>query len=89
MNRLVKLVVSRQSPAVFVETSVSDRNLLALQEGAAARGQQVRLGGRLYSDALGAPGSDGDTLERALLANVTTIVSALADPEMSAEVADE
>ena len=89
MNRLVELVVSRQIPAVFVETSVSDRNLLALQEGAAARGQQVRLGGRLYSDALGAPGSDGDTLERALLANVATIVRALADPEMSAEVSDE
>lgn len=77
MNRLVELVVSRGIPAVFVETSVADRNVTALREGAAARGQQLRLGGRLYSDALGPAGSDGDTLERALLANVETIVAAL------------
>ncbi len=77
MNRLVELVVGRGIPAVFVETSVSDRNVTALREGAAARGQTVSLGGRLYSDALGPAGSDGDTLERALLANVETIVTAL------------
>jgi len=79
MNRLVNLVVSRKIPAVFVETSVSDRNVTALQEGAAARGQPIRLGGRLYSDALGPPGSDGETLEQALLANVKTLVEALVE----------
>ena len=77
MNRLVELVVSRGIPAVFVETSVADRNVTALREGAAARGQQLTLGGRLYSDSLGPAGSGGDTLERALLANVETIVAAL------------
>ena len=77
MNLLVELVVQRHIPAVFVETSVSDRNVTALIEGAAARGHVVRLGGRLYSDALGPAGGGGDTLERALLSNVDTIIGAL------------
>ena len=77
MNQLVELVVQRTIPAVFVETSVSDRNVTALIEGAAARGHSVRLGGRLYSDALGPAGGGGDTLERALLSNVDTIIEAL------------
>ena len=46
INRLVELVVSRRIPAVFVETSVSDRNLMALREGAMAHSQKVKLGGR-------------------------------------------
>ena len=77
MNQLVDLVVRRRIPAVFVETSVSDRNVTALIEGASARGHIVHLGGRLYSDALGPAGGGGDTLERALLSNVDTIFGAL------------
>lgn len=78
VNRLVELVVSRTIPAVFVETSVADRNVTALIEGAAARGHRLALGGRLYSDSLGEPGGDGDTLEAALQANVARIVAGLA-----------
>jgi manganese/zinc/iron transport system substrate-binding protein len=78
INRLVDLIVARKLPAVFVETSVSDRNVQALQEGARARGQPVSLGGRLYSDSLGGPGSDAETLEAVLQANVETIVTGLA-----------
>jgi len=77
VNRLVDLIVARQLPAVFVETSVSDRNVQAIQEGARARGQPVALGGRLYSDSLGGPGSGAETLEAALEANVDTIVTGL------------
>ncbi len=77
INRLVELIVSRKLPAVFVETSVSDRNVEALQEGARSRGQPVTLGGRLYSDSLGGPGSGGETLEAVLRANVETIVAGL------------
>ena len=77
INRLVDLLVERKIPAVFVETSVSDRNVAALVEGAAARGHAVALGGRLYSDSLGEPGSGADTLAGALRANVETIVAGL------------
>lgn len=77
INRLVDLVVTRRIPAVFVETSVADRNMTALREGARARGHDVRLGGRLYSDALGAAGSGAETLEEALRANVDVLVAGL------------
>lgn len=79
VNRLVDLLVSRGIPAVFVETSVADRNVAALIEGARSRGQAVAIGGRLYSDSLGEPGSGADTLAAALTANVETIVAALRD----------
>lgn len=78
INRLVALVVSRGVPAVFVETSVADRNVQAVVEGAAAQGHKLALGGRLYSDSLGDAASGADTLEKALSANVETIVAALA-----------
>lgn len=85
INRLVDLVVSRKIPAVFVETSVADRNVQALIEGAAARGHRLGLGGRLYSDSLGEPGSAGDSLAGALETNVAGIVAALGpEPEAAA-----
>jgi manganese/zinc/iron transport system substrate-binding protein len=78
INRLVGMIVSRGIPAVFVETSVSDRNVTALREGAKARGRDVAIGGSLYSDSLGGAGSGAETLEAALTANVETIVAGLA-----------
>jgi manganese/zinc/iron transport system substrate-binding protein len=77
INRLVETIVKRRIPAVFVETSVSDRNVTALREGARSRGHAVALGGQLYSDALGGPGSGAETLEAMLLANVETIHAGL------------
>jgi manganese/zinc/iron transport system substrate-binding protein len=64
-------------PAVFVETSVPDRSVRAICEGAAAKGHRVTTGGRLYSDALGEPGSGAETLAGALTANVNVICEAL------------
>ena len=78
INRLVELIVSRRIPAVFVETSVSDRNVKALREGAQARGHAVALGGSLYSDSLGGPASHAETLEEMLRENVETIHAGLA-----------
>jgi manganese/zinc/iron transport system substrate-binding protein len=79
INRLVDLLVDRRIPAVFIETSVSDRSVAALREGAAARGHDVRLGGTLLSDSLGGPGSGAETLEAALEANAKTIAAALGE----------
>jgi manganese/zinc/iron transport system substrate-binding protein len=64
---------------VFIETSVSDRSVAALREGATARGHDVGVGGTLYSDSLGGPASGAETLEAALEANTAAIVEALAD----------
>jgi manganese/zinc/iron transport system substrate-binding protein len=44
IGELVDLLVDREVGAVFVESSVSDRNIRALIEGAAARGHEVASG---------------------------------------------
>mgnify|MGYP001474536962 CR=1 FL=1 len=75
---LVDLLLERQVRAVFVETSVSGRGIQAVIEGAAARGHQVALGGELYSDALGAEGTEAGTYVGMVRHNVETMVAALA-----------
>jgi manganese/zinc/iron transport system substrate-binding protein len=77
VERLVDLLVSRKVPAVFVETTVSDRNINALISGARARGHTVRIGGSLYSDAMGAPGTYEGSYIGMIDHNVTTIARAL------------
>lgn len=77
IQELVGVLVERRIPAVFVETSVSDRNVLALVEGAAARGHRVAIGGALFSDAMGEPGSYEGTYVGMIDHNVTTITRAL------------
>ena len=74
---LVNVIVDRDIQAVFVESSVSDRNMRALIEGAAARGHQVRIGGELFSDAMGEPGSYEGTYIGMIDHNVTTITHSL------------
>lgn len=74
---LVDTLVDRKIGAVFVETSVSDRNMQALIEGAAARGHKVEIGGELFSDAMGEPGTYEGTYPGMIDHNVTTIARAL------------
>lgn len=77
VSELVDLLVERDIGAVFVETSVSDRSIRALIEGAAARGHEVEIGGELYSDAMGEPGTYEGTYVGMIDQNVTTIARAL------------
>ena len=77
INRLVDLIVDRNIAAVFVESSVSDKNVRALIEGAHARGKKVAIGGLLFSDAMGAPGTYEGTYIGMIDHNVTTITIAL------------
>ena len=74
---LVDLLVARGVGAVFVESSVSDRNIRALIEGAAARGHAVEIGGELYSDAMGPAGTYEGTYVGMIDHNVTVIARAL------------
>ena len=77
INRLVRLLVDRDIGAVFVESSVSDKNVRALVEGAAAKGHDVVIGGTLFSDAMGAPGTYEGTYIGMIDHNVTTVTRAL------------
>lgn len=77
IESLVDLLVERQISAIFVESSVSDRNVRALIEGAAARGHEVRIGGELYSDAMGPAGRYEGTWLGMIDHNVSVIARAL------------
>jgi manganese/zinc/iron transport system substrate-binding protein len=77
VNELVDLIVANDISAVFVETSVADKNVKALIEGAGSRGKTVRIGGSLFSDAMGQPGTYEGTYIGMIDHNVTTITRAL------------
>lgn len=74
---LADLIVEKKIPAVFTETSVSDRSVRALQEAVESRSFQVIKGGTLYSDALGLPGSSGGSYIEMYKTNIITIREAL------------
>ena len=77
IEALVTTLVERKVKAVFVESSVADRNVKALIEGAAARGWTVEIGGELYSDAMGESGTYEGTYIGMIDHNVSTIARAL------------
>jgi len=77
INALVDLLVKRQIRAVFVESSVSEKNVTALVEGAASRKHVLNIGGTLFSDAMGSPGTYEGTYIGMIDHNVTTIARAL------------
>lgn len=71
IESLVSLVVENKIPAVFFESTVSERTVKAVIEGAKARGHNVSLGGELFSDAIQGSYIDAvkqnvDTIKRAM-----------------------
>lgn len=77
IEALVDLLVERNIGAVFVESTVSQRNIRALIAGAKARGHSVVVGGELFSDAMGEEGTYEGTYIGMIDHNVTTIARAL------------
>jgi manganese/zinc/iron transport system substrate-binding protein len=78
INELVEMLVERKIPAVFIETTVSDRNVKSLIEGAAAKGQTVKMGGTLFSDSLGNAGTPESSYIGMMRSNLNIMVTALA-----------
>jgi manganese/zinc/iron transport system substrate-binding protein len=78
VQRLAEMVVRERIPAIFVESSVSPRGIEAVQAAARARGHEVRIGGTLFGDALGDPGTPEGTYVGMVRRNIETIVTALA-----------
>lgn len=77
IGELVDMLVERKVSAIFVESSVSDRNIRALIEGAAARGHDIKIGGELFSDAMGVDGTYEGTYVGMIDHNITVIADAL------------
>ena len=74
---LAAFVAERRIPALFVESSVSQRSINAVLQAVQARGATVRIGGSLFSDALGDAGTPEGTYEGMIRHNVSTIVEGL------------
>ncbi len=74
---LVTLLVDKKVPAAFVESSVPEKSVRSIIEGAEKQGVKVSIGGELYSDAMGPTGSGADTYEGMMKHNFKTITKAL------------
>jgi manganese/zinc/iron transport system substrate-binding protein len=77
IQALTRVIIENNVPAIFVETTISPRTIEAVQAAVQAQGKTVELGGQLYSDAMGEPGSDADTYIKMMRHNIDTIVKAL------------
>ena len=77
VQRLASFIEEKNVNAIFVESSVPKRTVEALQEAVRAKGQEVLIGGTLYSDALGSAGTAEATYVGMYKHNVHIIVSSL------------
>jgi manganese/zinc/iron transport system substrate-binding protein len=77
VQSLVDTLVDRNIKAVFVESSISEKSIKAVIEGAKDKNHQVEIGGELYSDAMGEEGTEEGTYIGMYKHNVDTIVEAL------------
>lgn len=77
IRRTIDIVVERNIPAIFVETSVPPDVVEAIVEGVKARGHEIRIGGELFSDAMGQDGTPEGTYIGMIRHNVQTVTSAL------------
>lgn len=74
---LADFVASRRVPALFMESSVSPRGIEAVRAAVRSRGFDVQIGGTLFGDALGAPGTAAGSYAGMVRSNIDTIVAGL------------
>lgn len=77
INSLVDFIVKNEVRAVFVESSVSPKNIQALVGGVKSRGKDLKIGGELFSDAMGAAGTYEGTYLGMIDHNITLVARAL------------
>lgn len=77
VERVAALIAERGVPAVFVESSVPRQTIDALIASAAQRGAAVTVGGELFTDAAGSPGTPEGTYAGMLRANADLIAAGL------------
>jgi len=77
VTELVDFICLRNVPAVFIESSVSDKSLKAVVEGCESRGCKVKIGAGLYSDAMGSEGTPEATYIGMITYNTNVIIKGL------------
>lgn len=70
-------LIENKIKAVFIETSVPDKAIKAVIQGAKEKGHELKIGGELFSDAMGKDGTPEGTYIGMVRHNVDTIVNAL------------
>ena len=77
VQELATFIAERRIPAIFVESSVSTRSLEAVKAAVKSKGFDVKIGGELFSDAMGNQGTPEGTYIGMVRHNIDTIVNAL------------
>ncbi|KOR89619.1 metal ABC transporter solute-binding protein, Zn/Mn family [Paenibacillus solani] len=77
INGTIDILLQHKVPAVFVESSVNPASINAVIEGASKKGLDLKLGGELFSDAMGEEGTTEGTYIGMYRHNVETIYHAL------------
>lgn len=77
VQELIEVIVERNIKAIFLESSIADRSINAVVEGAKEKGHEVVIGGELFSDAMGEENTKEGTYEGMFMHNIDTIVSSL------------
>lgn len=77
VQNLSDFIIEKNIKAIFIESSVPQRTIEALQAAVKSKGHDVEIGGTLYSDALGNAGTVEGTYIGMFEYNVNTIVNAL------------
>lgn len=77
INNLVEFIVTNNVPSIFVESSVPKKTVQGVIESCAAQNHKLSIGGELFSDAMGAPGTYEGTYVGMMDHNATTVARAL------------
>ena len=77
VQKTAAYIIDHKIKAVFIESSVPKRTVEALQAAVNSKNHNVVIGGTLFSDALGNPGTPEGTYIGMFKYNVHTIVSSL------------
>ncbi|MFT4697946.1 MAG: manganese/zinc/iron transport system substrate-binding protein [Flavobacteriaceae bacterium] len=77
VQKLSAFIIENKVKSIFIESSVPQRTIEALQAAVISKGHEVSIGGSLYSDALGSKGTVEGSYIGMFRYNVTTIVNAL------------
>ncbi len=77
VQELATFIAERRISAMFVESSVSSRSLEAVKAAVKSKGFDVRIGGVLFTDAMGNEGTPEGTYIGMIRYNIDTIVHAL------------
>jgi manganese/zinc/iron transport system substrate-binding protein len=77
VQALAAFIAERRIPAIFVESSIPQRTIEAVQAAVRSRGFETHIGGQLFSDAMGDAGTPQGTYIGMVRHNIETIMNAL------------